>query len=101
MPSSEFHPEQPVGSPSGAAGAAVQSAPASRHVSAHSPCCHALPLQGEAGAGPSIHGCSGTGSISSGAYPCPAPDAAEAGEVLRPGLSSFGCIRRGAGVCAG
>lgn len=88
MPASPSHSEQPVGSPPGAAGVAAQSAPASRHVSAHSPCCPVRPLQGEAGAGPSIHGCSGTGPVSSGTS-C-VPDAAEAGEVSRPDLSSGG-----------
>jgi hypothetical protein len=41
-----FHSEQPVGSPPGAAGAAAQSAPASRHVSAHSPCRPPFPCRG-------------------------------------------------------
>lgn len=88
MPASPSHSEQPVGSPPGAAGVAAQSAPASCHVSAHSPCCPVRPLQGEAGAGPSIHGCSGTGPVSSDTS-C-VPDAAEAGEVSRPDLSSGG-----------
>lgn len=99
MPAPHSHSEQPVGSPLGAAGAAVQSAPASRHVSTHSPCRPALPLQGEAGAGPSIHGCSGTGPVSSGTSTL--PGAAKAGEgTALPGRGGTrvidtenGCVR--------
>jgi hypothetical protein len=87
MPASPSHSEQPVGSPPGAAGAAAQSAPASRHVSAHSPCRPVRPCRGSRCR--TVHPrlfrhrpcSSGTSCV---------PDAAEAGEVSRPDLSSGG-----------